>query len=235
MDLLGGILVASPAALIAWQLRFVTFGGAAAGFVCAVAIYLGAMLAGIAVLGVALGLTAVSSRVRLERKMALGIAEDGRGQRGARSVLANCGVAAIAGLLSAFSSTWSGEVGAVMLVAALAAGASDTVASEIGKAFGARPRAFPSWRPVRPGTPGAVSISGTAAGLAAAVIISWPAIALWLLPADRVPLIVFACAAGSLLESALATGFEERRLVGNDVLNVLNTAAAAGIAGWWVS
>jgi uncharacterized protein (TIGR00297 family) len=234
MDVLGGIFLAAPAALIAWRLQLVTFGGAAAGFVCAVAIYLGAMLAGTAVLGAALALTALASRVRLERKVALGIAEGRGGRRGAGSVLANCGVAALGGLLSAFSNTWSGEAGAAMLVTALAAGASDTVASEIGKAFGARPRAFPTGRVVPPGTPGAVSIIGTAAGVAASVVIAWPAVVLWLLPADRIPVIVVACAAGSLIESALATIFEQRGAIGNDMLNVLNTACAAGLAAWWV-
>ncbi len=55
------------------------------------------------------------------------------------------------------------------MVAALAAGASDTVASEIGKAWGRRTFLFPSFKPVRPGTSGAVSLEGTAAGLVAAL------------------------------------------------------------------
>jgi hypothetical protein len=62
-DLLGAVLVSAPVALLAWRLRAVTLGGAVAGFCCAVPIYLGAYLAGIAVLGTALLLTSASSRL----------------------------------------------------------------------------------------------------------------------------------------------------------------------------
>jgi uncharacterized protein (TIGR00297 family) len=232
LDLLGGVLVSAPVALLAWRARALTFGGAAAGFFCAVAIYLGAYLAGIAVLGVALLLTVVSTRLGRKRQVARGLADEAGGRRGARNVLANCAVGAIAGLLAAFSAQWSGEAGSLMLVTAIAAGASDTVASEVGEAFGGRPRAFPTFRSVSPGTPGAVTLVGTLAGVVAAAIIAAPAVILWLLPADRIPLIVAACTAGAFVESALATRFESRGVLDNNALNVLNTACAAALAVW---
>ena len=184
LDVLGGVIVSLPVALIAWRVHAVTAGGAAAGFICAVLVYLGSFLAGLAVLGVALILTIAASRVGRARKAALRIAEERQGQRGAGNIVANCGVGAVAGLLAALSSEWSGEAGALMLVTAIAAGASDTVSSEIGKAYGGQPRAVPSLRAVPPGTPGAVSIVGTLAGMAAAALIAWPAVILWLLPSD---------------------------------------------------
>jgi uncharacterized protein (TIGR00297 family) len=235
VDLVGGVLVSAPMALLAWRLRAVTFGGGGAGFLCALAIYLGAYLAGVAVLGAALLLTILSSRLGRAQKAALGIAEERSGQRGARNVLANCLVAALGGLLSAFSTAGSSETGAMIIVTGLAAGASDTVASEVGKAYGKQPRAFPTLRVVAPGTPGAVSIAGTAAGMMAAAMIAWPAVILWLLPPDRIPLIVVACTIGSLIESALATRFESTGGLGNHTLNLLNTASAAAVAVWWVN
>ena len=54
------------------------------------------------------------------------------------------------------------------LVAALTAGGSDTVASEIGKAWGRSTFLVTTFRRVTPGTPGAMSLEGTAAGLLAA-------------------------------------------------------------------
>ena len=233
LDLLGGVLVSAPMALVAWRMRAVTRGGAAAGFFCALAIYLGAYLAGIAVLGVALLLTELTSRLGRTRKAQLGIAQERGGQRGAANVIANCLVGAVAGLLTAFSLPWSGEAGALMLVTAIAAGASDTVASEVGKAFGGQPRAFPSFRLVSPGEPGAISAVGTIAGVLAAAVIAWPAVALWLLPADRVPLIVGACTIAAFVESALATRFESRGLLDNNALNLLNTACAAALVLLW--
>ena len=235
LDLLGAVLVSAPMALLAWRVRAVTFGGAAAGFACAVAIYLGAYLAGIAVLGAALLLTVLSSRLGGTRKAALAIPEEPHGQRGVGNVLANCLVGAIGGALAAFSTAWSGEAGAIVIVTGIAAGASDTVASEVGKAYGGQPRAFPTFRPVLPGTPGAVSGVGTVAGVVAATVIAWPAVLLWLLPPDRIPLIVAACAAGAFIESALATRFEARGLVDNHTLNFFNTVCAASLALWWIS
>jgi uncharacterized protein (TIGR00297 family) len=232
LDAAGALLISAPPAIVAWRKRWLTTGGSAVGFLCAIAIYLGAFLSGIAVLGVALLLTALSTRFGRNRKVMLGIAEHHDRPRGARSVLANCGVGAIGGVLAAFSPAWSGETGAILLVAGVTAGASDTVASEFGKAFGGRPRTFPTFRLAPAGTPGAVSTAGTIAGFVAAMVIAWPAVTLWLLSADRVALIALSCTAAAFVESALATCFEARGMLDNDALNFLNTFAAASLAVW---
>jgi uncharacterized protein (TIGR00297 family) len=234
-DVAAAILVSAPIAVLAWRAYAVTRGGAIAGFVCAVVIYLGEYLAGIVVLGVALALTVVSSRLGRERKETLGIAEERGGSRGPGNILANCVVGTVGALLSAFSTGWSGEVGTVMFVTGIAAGASDTVASEIGKAFGGTPRAFPTFRAVSPGTPGAVSIVGTIAGVVGAALIALPAVMMWLLPPDRVFIVVLACTAGAFVESTLATRFERTGSLDNNTLNLLNTASAAALAVWWVT
>jgi uncharacterized protein (TIGR00297 family) len=179
--------------------------------------------------------TIITSRLGRGRTLRLGVEEDRDGQRGAASIAANCGVGAFGGALAAFSSDWSGEAGALMIVTAIAAGASDTAASEIGKAFGGQPRAFPSFRVVPPGTPGAVSIAGTLAGAAGAAVIALPAIAMWLLPGDRLWLVVVSCLAGGLIESALATRFERTGELDNHALNIISTACAAALAVWWAS
>jgi uncharacterized membrane protein len=85
------------------------------------------------------------------------------------------------------------------------------------------------------GTPGAVSIAGTAAGVIAAALIALPAALFWLLPPDRVALVVVACTGGAFIESALATRFEDIGVLDNNTLNVLNTASAAMIAVWWAA
>jgi uncharacterized protein (TIGR00297 family) len=235
MDIVGGIVVSAPIALLAWRMRTVSVAGAIAGFVCAVVIYVGEYLAGIAVLGTALVLTIVSSRIGRQRKEALSIAEEHGGQRGAGNILANCLVGTVGALLSAFSTSWSGDAGAILFVMGIAAGASDTVASEIGKAFGGTPRSFPWFRPVPAGTPGAVSVAGTLAGLLAAAVITLPAVAMWTLRSEHLAVVVLACTAGAFVESALATRFEAGGVLDNNTLNLLNTASAAGLAVWWLS
>ena len=73
----------------------------------------------------------------------------------------------------------------VALVAALTAGGSDTVASEIGKAWGRSTFLVTTFSRVTPGTPGAMSLEGTAAGLLAAFALAATGAALGLIPHRR--------------------------------------------------
>jgi uncharacterized protein (TIGR00297 family) len=107
------------------------------------------------------------------------------------------------------------------------AGASDTVASEIGKAWGTRTWAILPPRPVRPGTPGAMSIEGTAAGLVSAAALAGLAAWLALVPGSAILPIVIGSTIGALAESLLAAAFEPAGVLNNDALNLINTAIAA--------
>ena len=125
---------------------------------------------------------------------------------------------------------WGGWAGAVVLVTGLAAGASDSVASEIGKAFGGQPRLLPTFTPAPAGTPGAVTVAGTLAGIVSAALVATPAFALGLLPWAALPVVVVACTVGAVIESMLAAATEHHGILNNDLLNVVNTAAAAAVA-----
>ena len=72
------------------------------------------------------------------------------------------------------------------LVAALTAGGSDTVASEIGKAWGRSTFLVTTLNRVPPGTPGAMSLEGTAAGVLAAVALAAVGVAFGLVPASAI-------------------------------------------------
>jgi uncharacterized protein (TIGR00297 family) len=171
------------------------------------------------VLAVALALTVGTSRIGRAQQAAMGIAEEPGGRRGVGNILANCVVGGAGALIAP-----------VVMVAGIAAGASDTVASEIGKAWGGQPRSFPSFRAVPPGTPGAVSTIGTLAGVVAAALIAAPAVAFGLIAIESVLVVVGACTAGAFLESALATHCEAAGILDNHSLNFVNTAAAATLA-----
>ena len=112
----------------------------------------------------------MTSRLGLARKERLGIAEERGGRRGAGNAIANCGVAAMAAI--AALTTPYPAAALVALVAALTAGGSDTVASEIGKAWGRSTFLVTTFSRVNPGTPGAMSLEGTAAGLLAALALA---------------------------------------------------------------
>ena len=114
----------------------------------------------------------VTSRLGLRRKTLLGIAEDRGGRRGAGNAIANTGLAALAALLARHDAR--DRRCADRVRRALTAGGSDTVASEVGKAFGRRTYMVHTLAAVPPGTPGAISLEGTAAGLVGACALGGP-------------------------------------------------------------
>jgi uncharacterized membrane protein len=185
---------------------------------------------------------------------------DERGRRGARQVLANGSLAALAAAAPG-SAEWAG----IALLGAVAAATADTWATEIGVRYGGRPRSILTLRPQSPGTSGAVSPAGTLAALAGALAIAAAGRALvagvtW----GSVAAVALAGFAGCTVDSVLGAGPQAvyecsvcgatpqvarhagcatpaRRVAGcwgldNDAVNWLGTltgaAAAAGLAGW---
>src|SRR5690606_8423582 len=115
-------------------------------------------------------------------------------------------------------------------VAALVAGSSDSVSSEIGKAYGRRTWLVTTMKPVPPGTSGAVSSEGTAAGAAAALLLAAIAASLHLIPGAMIVPVGVAAVAAAMIESVLGSTLEPRGLVNNDLLNFVTTSVAAVIA-----
>ncbi len=228
----GALLIALPAnAIVAaagYAARTVSVSGALVGAAIGTLIYVCAGWQGWILLLASFLCAAVTSRMGLQRKTLLGIAEERGGRRGAGNAIANTGVAAAAAILAALS--YGTEAGMIAMAAALVAGASDTVASEIGKAWGTRTWALMPPRSVRPGTPGAMSIEGTAAGLVGAAALAGLAVALAIVPGWAALPIVIGATAGALAESLLAAAFEPSGVLNNDALNLLNTATAAYVA-----
>jgi uncharacterized protein (TIGR00297 family) len=228
----GALLVALPVnavvAAAGYGARTVSVSGALAGAAIGTLIFVCAGWQGWVLLLSGFLCAAVTSRMGLQRKTMLGIAEEHGGRRGAGNAIANTGVAAVAALLAVISY----DTGAAMLAmaAALVAGASDTIASEIGKAWGTRPWALAPPRSVRPGTPGAMSAEGTAAGLVGAAALAGLAVALAIVPASATLPIVAGATVGALAESLLAAAFEPSGVLNNDALNLINTAIAAYVA-----
>jgi uncharacterized protein (TIGR00297 family) len=171
---------------------------------------------------------AITSKLGLKRKTLLGIAEDRGGRRGPGNAIANTGVAAIAAALAV--STLHPERATWAFAAALAAGGSDTIASEIGKAWGRTTWLLTSFKRVPPGTSGAMSMEGTAAGIVGALALGAVAIAFGIVPHAALAPIVIAATVGALVESALGATLEAPGILNNDMLNFINTTVAALLA-----
>ena len=160
-------------------------------------------------------LTFLATRFGRARKERHGLAERRTGRRAAQ-VLANLGIAAL------FAATGH-LLGAL---AALAEATADTVSSEIGQAL-----AGPTWllttgRRVPAGTDGGLSLSGTLAGCTAALVIA--GVACLTLQKPALGAIIFLAGVfGLVFDSLLGATIERRGWIGNDLVNLLSTLAAA--------
>ncbi|HEY3279188.1 MAG TPA: DUF92 domain-containing protein [Gemmatimonadales bacterium] len=158
----------------------------------------------------------------------------GGGQRNARQVVANGGVAAVAALFGA----WPIAAGA------LAAAAADTWATEIGAFSPTPPRLITSGAPVPRGTHGGITPLGTAGGVLGAVVLG--GLAAFLEPRAAGPGLAHPGWTGAVVAGAGVVGMLVDSLLGatlqgpddawldNDGVNLATTLAGAGVAaaGW---
>jgi uncharacterized protein (TIGR00297 family) len=131
------------------------------------------------------------------------------GARDATQVLANGGVFALCALCTVAADPTSARMLAVAAAGALAAATADTWATEIGTLFAGTPRALLTLRPVPVGTSGAISVPGTAAMLAGALLIALAARALAL--TDALAAVAVGGAAGAMADSLVGATLQERR------------------------
>jgi uncharacterized protein (TIGR00297 family) len=227
-NLAPALVVNAVAAASGWLLRTVRLSGMLVGWAIGVVVYASLGLQGWTLLFLTFLTATVASRLGLKKKALLGIAEERGGRRGGGNAFANTGLAAVAAALAV--ATPFREAALVAFVAALATGGADTVASEIGKAWGGRTYLATTLTAVRPGTHGAVSLEGSAAGMLGALALAACGALLGLVPAWTVWAVVAGAVAGSVVESALAATLEPARIVNNDVLNFVNTATGAVVA-----
>jgi uncharacterized protein (TIGR00297 family) len=213
-------------AAFGWAVRGVTRAGAFAGAVVCFALLAGAGWAGFAGLCTVFALTWAATRFGYARKQSLGTAE-ARSGRTASQVIANLGVAALCALTLVLDKDARFFLA---LAAALAEAAADTVSSEIGQAIGGMPRLITRWTEVSPGTDGAVTVAGTAAGIVAALAVS--VVFGFAAPFGLHGFVVCATAgiAGTFADSLLGATLERGGVIGNNGVNFLSTLVAAGIA-----
>jgi uncharacterized protein (TIGR00297 family) len=173
-------------------------------------------------------LTWATTRFGRSRKQQLGVAEDKRG-RNAAQVAANLGVAGLAAAAS-LTHPLTGRWYTVMVVAALAEATADTLASELGEVVGGEPLLITTFRRVAPGTDGAISASGTAAGVSGALLViavSWVTLMLSVRDTSAAAL---GAVGGLFVDSLLGATLERRGRLNNDAVNFISGVAAALIA-----
>ncbi|XP_040986799.1 protein VTE6, chloroplastic-like isoform X2 [Juglans microcarpa x Juglans regia] len=116
-----------------------------------------------------------ATKVKMAQKEAQGVAEKRKGRRGPASVIGSSAAGCFCAFLSifgvggeAFSQVWK-----LGFVASFCTKLSDTVSSEIGKAYGKTTYLVTTLKVVPRGTEGAVSVEGTIAGFLASFLLSF--------------------------------------------------------------
>jgi len=222
-DVLPAVGVNLVLAGLAYQAGGVRRSGVAGGLLVGIpiAVFLG--WRGFLILGAMFLIGSLLTRLGYARKHALGAAEEEKGARGMSHALANGGVAALCAL-----GAWLAPhpLWAVAFTAALATSAMDTAGSELGPLWGRRTVSLRNFAPVPPGTEGAVSVEGTAAGLGVALVLALLGAGTGFLSLGAVLPVVLAAWGGNLYEGILGS----RRLLPHTWLNATNTLVGAGLA-----
>ena len=223
-----GAAVNTALAAAAYLTRTVNLSGAVAGWAVGTTIWGFLGWRGFLLLLAFFVLGSAATKLGYRRKAERRLAQEEGGRRGARHALANAGVAVACAI---FALTTSYDLlFALAFAAAFATAASDTAGSEIGQLWGRRAYLATTFRRVAPGTEGAVSVEGTAAGIAASVAIGALGAALGLFPWIGVAVVAVAAFAGTTLESLLGAAVDRRGLLDNEAMNFLNTLVGALVA-----
>jgi uncharacterized protein (TIGR00297 family) len=252
-------LLVGAAASAHW--RKLTPPAAAAGALCGIVIYTGDGFRGLALLALFFALGTAATAWKKEEKGGVqragpspstGIgtpiprAAAHQSTRRTGQVLANAGVAAIAGLLALFFPA-NRQLFSLMLAASLSSATADTLSSELGIVYGHRFFNILTLKPDERGLDGVISLEGLFLGiigsaLVAAVFLVVPAppaavFAIIPLPPDQhAPIIsnsqaflilIISGTVGNLADSLLGASLERRGLLTNDRVNFLNTLIAA--------
>ena len=182
-----------------------------------------------------LALGSAVTRLGLRRKQALQLAEARGGRRGPGNLWGSAATGLSLAVLMALAPGASPLL-TLGFVASFAAKLGDTCGSEIGKRWGGRTLLITTLQPVPAGTEGAVSITGTVAGVVAIGL--YTALALALLkpsigPGPLAQLVLLAATAtmATLVESWIGATWQGRvRWLTNELVNAALTMVAALLA-----
>ena len=177
-----------------------------------------------------------ATHLGLKQKQALQLAEARGGRRGPANLWGSAATGLSLAVLTAMAPAGARSLLALGFVASFAAKLGDTCSSEIGKRWGGRTVLVTTLQPVPAGTEGAVSLTGTLAGVVALVL--YTALALALLrpsigpgPLAQLVLLGVAATTATLVESWIGATWQGRfRWLTNELVNAVLTTVAALLA-----
>jgi uncharacterized protein (TIGR00297 family) len=205
--------------------KLTPIAGVSAFFV-GVAIYIGAGPGGLVALAAFFIMSTLATAHKKELKAKLEAKPQHPERRKAGQVFANGGIAALLGIISiAFPQHQT--IIALMMISAISAATADTMASELGMVYGRNAFNILSFKREAKGLDGVISIEGTLLGMAGSLIIACIYGAFNHFDLAGMIIIVVAGTLGNLIDSILGALLERRHIIGNNMVNTLNTLAGA--------
>lgn len=193
------------------------------GGLVALLLLLGAGPGGVVLLGAFFILGVLATRYKKEEKNA------GSEERTPEQVLANGGVAGFMAAL-AWLNPGKADHYILMMAASLAAATADTLSSELGMIYGKRTFNILTFKKEARGLDGVISWEGTLIGLLGAGVIALLYGLLYGFGFNCL-IIVLAGFIGNIVDSLLGATLERKQWIGNNMVNLGNTLAAALVAG----
>jgi len=220
-----------PLCIIAYWKKVLSWDGTAVAFLVGLIIGVFGNILWLLLLFILLISSFAATRYRFELKVAKGVQEGKRGERRARNVFSHGLVPSVIALLNFFtpSMPFFPERHAWLLyVVAISAAGADAIASELG-VLSDRVYLITSFRKVRAGTNGGVSILGTFSALVAAAYISilgWGLLTLeFPTMLDRTYILLIPLTAGFLgcnIDSVIGATLETRGYFGKHATNLVS-------------
>ncbi|XP_010273464.1 PREDICTED: protein VTE6, chloroplastic isoform X2 [Nelumbo nucifera] len=163
----------------------------------------------------------------MAQKESQGVAEKRKGRRGPGSVIGSSAAGCVCAVLSIYGGGGAAISRLLQLgfVASFCTKLSDTVSSEIGKAYGKTTYLVTTFKVVPRGTEGAVSVEGTIAGLLASTLLAYVGCLVGQIDASEVVICIVASQIANLGESVLGAALQDKegfQWLNNDVVNVIN-------------
>ena len=213
------VLILFVLGFITYQRKALDFVGSAVMILMGIVIIFSAGANWLLLIIIFLVLSLLATRYSKKYKMSLGEFE---GRRTSKNVISN-GV--VACFMAAFGGYYLPFVGG--FIGAIATATADTLASEIGVLY--QPRLITTFQKVDPGTNGAVSTLGTAAGIVGAAIIGISAYFLGIIgnPVSAIVVSIISGTVGCFADSILGALFENRHLLTNEHVNLIATIVGA--------
>tara|TARA_Y100000589_G_scaffold10453_1_gene8681 strand:- start:59 stop:790 length:732 start_codon:yes stop_codon:yes gene_type:complete len=170
------------------------------------------------------------TKIGFNYKNKLGIAEKRRGCRGPENVWGSASTGLFLALLIKlnFANVIFLKVG---FAASFAAKLADTFGSEVGKRYGKNTFLITTFKKVKQGTEGAISLEGTIASLFGSLLMSLVMFILGFITIEKGFLIVsFSAFVATIFESFIGAIFQDKYSLSNEAVNAIQTSFSAILA-----